>query len=176
MPSPAFPIGIFIQNFVASASPIRRVKQPERSPSIPQTASFIWSSPMAQPRVMVSALAGMDLRGSGGGIIHWRQPWPRWKPPAKMKARQPELEKYSIANGGMDPGVQNPLGARALDIFQNGQDTLYRMHGNPEWKSIDKAVSSGCVRLLNHDIVDLYDRVPYHAPIVVHHTPLVGTA
>ncbi|WP_350225282.1 L,D-transpeptidase family protein [Agrobacterium sp. CFBP2214] len=47
---------------------------------------------------------------------------------------------------------------------------------NPEWKSIDKAVSSGCVRLLNHDIVDLYDRVPYHAPIVVHHTPLVGTA
>jgi lipoprotein-anchoring transpeptidase ErfK/SrfK len=112
----------------------------------------------------------------GRGIIHWRQPWPRWKPPAEMIARQPDLEKYSVANGGMDPGLQNPLGARALYIFQNGQDTLYRLHGNPEWQSIGKAVSSGCVRLLNHDIVDLYDRVPYHAPIVVHQAPLVRTA
>ncbi|MDX3930000.1 MAG: L,D-transpeptidase [Shinella sp.] len=112
----------------------------------------------------------------GRGIIHWRQSWPRWKPPAEMIARQPELEKYSVANGGMDPGVQNPLGARALYIFQNGQDTLYRLHGSPEWQSIGKAVSSGCVRLLNHDIVDLYERVPYHAPIVVHQTPLIRTA
>lgn len=112
----------------------------------------------------------------GRGIIHWRQPWPRWKPPAEMIARQPDLEKYSVANGGMDPGLQNPLGARALYIFQNGQDTLYRLHGNPEWQSIGKAVSSGCVRLLNHDIVDLYDRVPYHAPIVVHQAPLARTA
>ncbi|TQN60612.1 L,D-transpeptidase, partial [Agrobacterium tumefaciens] len=106
----------------------------------------------------------------GRGTIHWRQHWPRWKPPAEMIARQPELEKYSVANGGKDPGVQNPLGARALYIFQDGQDTLYRLHGNPEWQSIGKAVSSGCVRLLNHDIVDLYERVPYHAPIVVDQT------
>lgn len=89
-----------------------------------------------------------------------------------MIARQPELEKYSVANGGMDPGLHNPLGARALYIFQNGNDTLYRLHGNPEWQSIGKAVSSGCVRLMNQDIVDLYDRVPFHAPIVVHQTPM----
>ncbi|CAD0216890.1 hypothetical protein QOV31_004793 (plasmid) [Agrobacterium fabrum] len=89
-----------------------------------------------------------------------------------MIARQPELEKYSVANGGMDPGLHNPLGARALYIFQNGEDTLYRLHGNPEWQSIGKAVSSGCVRLMNQDIVDLYDRVPFHAPIVVHQTPM----
>jgi len=112
----------------------------------------------------------------GRGTIHWRQHWPRWKPPAEMIARQPELEKYSVANGGMDAGVRNPLGARALYIFQNGEDTLYRLHGNPEWQSIGKAVSSGCVRLLNHDIVDLYDRVPHHAPIVVHQTPVLRTA
>lgn len=112
----------------------------------------------------------------GRGIIHWRQPWPRWKPPAEMIARQPELDKYSVANGGMAPGVQNPLGARALYIFQDGQDTLYRLHGNPEWQSIGKAVSSGCVRLLNHDIVDLHERVPYHAAIVVHQAPLIRTA
>lgn len=110
----------------------------------------------------------------GDGYIHWRQPWPRWKPPAEMIARQPELERYSVANGGMEPGLMNPLGARALYIFQNKQDTLYRLHGSPEWQSIGRAVSSGCVRLVNHDIVDLYQRVPYHARIVVHQTPMQG--
>ncbi|WP_310416197.1 L,D-transpeptidase [Mycoplana sp. BE70] len=108
----------------------------------------------------------------GEGIIHWRQHWPRWKPPNEMIARQPELEKYSIANGGMEPGVKNPLGARALYIFQNGRDTLYRLHGTREWKSIGKAVSAGCVRLMNQDVIDLYKRVPYHARIVVHQEPL----
>ena len=108
----------------------------------------------------------------GQGIIHWRQAWPRWKPPAEMIARQPELAKYSVENGGMEPGIRNPLGARALYIFQNGQDTLYRLHGTPEWQSIGKAVSSGCVRLINQDVIDLYKRVPYHAPIVVHQRAL----
>lgn len=108
----------------------------------------------------------------GEGIIHWRQHWPRWKPPSDMIARQPHLEKYSVANGGMEPGISNPLGARALYIFQNGQDTLYRLHGSPDWKSIGKATSSGCVRLINQDAIDLYDRVPYHARIVVHQQPL----
>ncbi|MEI4482585.1 MULTISPECIES: L,D-transpeptidase [unclassified Phyllobacterium] len=103
----------------------------------------------------------------GKGIIQWRQKWPRWKPPNEMVARQPELAKYSIENGGMEPGLKNPLGARALYIFSGGQDTLYRLHGNPEWRSIGKAVSSGCVRLLNQDIIDLYERVPIKAPIVV---------
>ncbi|MDI7860671.1 L,D-transpeptidase [Rhizobiaceae bacterium n13] len=103
----------------------------------------------------------------GEGVIHWRQHWPRWKPPSDMIARQPHLEKYSVANGGMEPGITNPLGARALYIFQNGKDTLYRLHGSPEWKSIGKAVSSGCVRLVNQDVIDLYQRVPFHARIVV---------
>uniref|UniRef100_UPI003100AC21 L,D-transpeptidase n=1 Tax=Neorhizobium sp. EC2-8 TaxID=3129230 RepID=UPI003100AC21 len=108
----------------------------------------------------------------GEGVIHWRQPWPRWKPPNEMVARQPSLKKFSIENGGMDPGVKNPLGARALYIFQNGQDTLYRLHGSPEWASIGKATSSGCVRLVNQDVMDLYTRVPYHARIVVHQDAL----
>ncbi len=103
----------------------------------------------------------------GDGVIHWRQTWPRWKPPNEMVARQPQLAKYSIENGGMEPGLKNPLGARALYIFQNGEDTLYRLHGNPDWTSIGKAVSSGCVRLLNQDIIDLYSRVPAKAKIVV---------
>lgn len=103
----------------------------------------------------------------GEGVIQWRQKWPKWTPPDEMVARQPELTKYSAKNGGMQPGLKNPLGARALYIFQNGQDTLYRLHGSPEWNSIGKAVSSGCVRLMNQDIIDLYERVPNKARIVV---------
>ena len=103
----------------------------------------------------------------GTGVIQWRQKWPKWTPPEEMIARQPELVKYSAANGGMPPGLKNPLGARALYIFQNGQDTLYRLHGSPEWNSIGKAVSSGCVRLMNQDIIDLYERVPTKAKILV---------
>ena len=85
-----------------------------------------------------------------------------------MVARQPELEPYSIANGGMPPGLTNPLGARALYIFQNGEDTLYRIHGSPEYWTIGKAVSSGCVRLINQDIIDLYSRVPTGTSVVVY--------
>jgi lipoprotein-anchoring transpeptidase ErfK/SrfK len=76
-----------------------------------------------------------------------------------MIEREPELEKYSAANGGMEPGLDNPLGARALYIFQDGEDTLYRLHGTPEYWTIGKAVSSGCVRLMNQDIVHLYSKV-----------------
>jgi len=104
---------------------------------------------------------------SGDGIIQWKQRWPKWTPPAEMIARQPELQKWSVVNGGQPPGLDNPLGARALYIFQNGEDTLYRLHGTPQYWTIGKAVSSGCVRLMNHDIIDLYDRVATPAPIVV---------
>ncbi|MBA3448776.1 MAG: L,D-transpeptidase [Pseudaminobacter sp.] len=104
---------------------------------------------------------------SGRAVIQYKRKWPTWKVPADMIARDPSLEKYSVANGGMAPGLQNPLGARALYIFQDDVDTLYRIHGSPEWNSIGKSVSSGCVRLMNQDIIDLYDRVPGRAPVVV---------
>jgi len=109
--------------------------------------------------------AGFEWAGRAN--VEWKRAWPTWTPPAEMIARQPELEKYSVDNGGMPPGLDNPLGARALYIFQNGVDTLYRLHGSPEWNSIGKSVSSGCVRLMNQDIIDLYDRVPGRAPILV---------
>jgi lipoprotein-anchoring transpeptidase ErfK/SrfK len=104
---------------------------------------------------------------AGRAEIRWKQKWPKWTPPAEMIARQPELEKYSVDNGGMPPGLDNPLGARALYIFQGDEDTLYRVHGSPEWWSIGKSVSSGCVRMINQDVIDLYDRVPQQSPIVV---------
>lgn len=104
---------------------------------------------------------------SGRAIVAYKRQWPRWTPPDSMVARQPELEPYSIANGGMDPGLKNPLGSRALYIHEGGRDTLYRLHGTPEAFSIGKAVSSGCIRLLNQDVIHLYNEVRDGSPIVV---------
>ncbi len=100
----------------------------------------------------------------GKAKIAYKREWPRWTPPSEMIERQPELEIY---RHGMEPGLENPLGARALYIFQDGKDTLYRLHGNMDALSIGKAVSSGCVRLLFQDVIDLYGRVPDGSPIVV---------
>ena len=104
---------------------------------------------------------------SGDAVVQYKRAWPTWTPPAEMIAREPELERYSAANGGQPPGPLNPLGARALYLFQGGRDTLYRLHGNPEARSIGRAVPSGCVRLLNHDVIDLHGRVADGSRVVV---------
>jgi lipoprotein-anchoring transpeptidase ErfK/SrfK len=104
---------------------------------------------------------------SGRGVIQWKKKWPRWTPPAEMVARDPEIRPFSAERGGLNPGPANPLGARALYIFQSGKDTLYRIHGTPDWQSIGRDASSGCVRMLNQDVMDLYDRVPAKSEIVV---------
>lgn len=104
---------------------------------------------------------------SGRARIAYKAEWPKWTPPDEMIGRQPELEKWSWRNGGMPPGLQNPLGARALYIFQGKKDTLYRLHGTSEYWTIGTADSSGCVRLINQDIIDLYNRVAAGSPIVV---------
>ncbi|MES0810616.1 L,D-transpeptidase [Roseibium sp. SCPC15] len=106
--------------------------------------------------------AGFDW--GGRARIAYKRPWPTWTPPADMIAREPELVEFK---NGMAPGLENPLGARALYIFEGGKDTLYRVHGTSETWSIGKAVSSGCVRLLQQDVIDLYNRVPDGTPIVV---------
>jgi lipoprotein-anchoring transpeptidase ErfK/SrfK len=81
-----------------------------------------------------------------------------------MIERQPEAARWA---NGMPGGPENPLGARALYLFADGRDTLYRIHGTAEPWSIGRAVSSGCVRLLNADVIDLYRRVPLGARVVV---------
>jgi len=101
---------------------------------------------------------------SGRGVIGRKATWPTWTPPEPMIAREPELAKWA---NGMPPGPNNPLGARALYIYRNGRDTLYRLHGNPDESSIGRAVSSGCVRLLQQDVIDLYRRVPVGTPVIV---------
>jgi lipoprotein-anchoring transpeptidase ErfK/SrfK len=104
---------------------------------------------------------------SGEAVMQWKREWPRWTPPEEMIARKPELEKYSAKNGGMNPGLDNPLGARAMYLFDKGEDTGFRLHGSPEWKSIGTNASSGCVRLINQDVIDLYARVRGGMKVVV---------
>ena len=101
---------------------------------------------------------------SGRANIQYGKKWPTWTPPKEMIARKPELEKW---RGGQPGGLDNPLGARALYIFKDGQDTGFRVHGSPEWWTIGQAMSSGCVRMINQDVIDLYNRVNGKTPIVV---------
>lgn len=104
---------------------------------------------------------------SGRAVVAYRRQWPRWTPPDTMIKRQPELRRYSAVNGGMEPGVRNPLGARAPYIHEGGRDTLYRLHGTNDPSSIGKSVSSGCIRLLNQDVIHLYENVKDGSPILV---------
>lgn len=87
--------------------------------------------------------------------------WPGWTPPREMLARRPDLPSH------MEGGLENPLGARALYLFQGNKDTLFRIHGTNEPDTIGKAVSSGCIRMLNADVIDLYQRVPKNARVIV---------
>lgn len=111
--------------------------------------------------------AGLGRAGfewSGRGHIAYTRAWPVWTPPSEMVDRQPELEKW---RHGQPPGLDNPLGARALYIHQGNRDTIYRVHGTGETWTIGHAVSSGCVRLLHHDIIHLADNIRYGSTIVV---------
>lgn len=106
---------------------------------------------------------GFNFRGEG--IIGRKASWPRWTPTPNMIAREPE--RYGPYAGGMAGGETNPLGPRALYLYKNGQDTLYRLHGTIEPWTIGTQVSSGCVRFINQDIIDLYRRAPVGTRVVV---------
>ncbi len=97
----------------------------------------------------------------GRAHIGRRAEWPSWTPPAAMLKRRPDLPKTMVG------GIDNPLGARAMYLYNNHGDTMYRIHGTNEPDTIGQAVSSGCIRLLNEDIVDLYERVKIGATVVV---------
>ena len=93
-----------------------------------------------------------------------KKTWPAWTPPKEMIKRQPSLAKYA---GGMPGGPKNPLGARALYLFDGNRDTLYRIHGTNEPWTIGLNISSGCIRLKNDDVTDLHKRARVGAKVVV---------
>lgn len=102
---------------------------------------------------------------SGTAHVQTKREWPRWTPTRDMIAREPE--KYAKWAGGMSGGAHNPLGARALYLFKNGRDTLYRIHGTNEPWTIGESISSGCIRMMNQDVIDLYRRISSGAKVVV---------
>lgn len=105
------------------------------------------------------------LAFSGTASVREKKQWPHWTPTPNMIAREPA--RYANWASGMPGGVGNPLGARALYLFKGGKDTRYRIHGTTEPQSIGKAVSSGCIRMMNQDVIDLYSRVPLGSKVVV---------
>jgi lipoprotein-anchoring transpeptidase ErfK/SrfK len=104
------------------------------------------------------------FRWAGLADVGRKVMWPRWTPPKEMIERSPEKAKWA---NGMPGGPDNPLGARALYLFQNGQDTLFRIHGTTEPRSIGTNASSGCIRMINQDVVELFRRAPIGARVVV---------
>lgn len=102
---------------------------------------------------------------AGTASIGRKARWPSWTPTANMVAREPEL--YGPVRGGVPGGLTNPLGSRALYLYQGSRDTLYRIHGTMDPSSIGKATSAGCIRLFNQDIMDLYEEIPSGAAVRV---------
>lgn len=101
---------------------------------------------------------------SGESIVANKRHWPTWTPPKEMIARKPELAKWE---NGQPGGPTNPLGARAIYLTSGGVDYGYRIHGTPEWKSIGRNASSGCFRMINQDVMDLFERVQGGEKVIV---------
>ncbi len=164
--------------FVISAVPVEKV------PAQFQRASVYYPSEEAEGTVVINPTekhlylitgknralrygisVGRDgFEWAGTALITSRQNWPTWTPPPEMIARKPELSKWEKGQPG---GPENPLGARALYLTTNGIDYGYRIHGTPEWFSIGQNASSGCFRMINQDVMDLFERVQDGAKVVV---------
>ncbi|MHA6732421.1 L,D-transpeptidase [Devosia sp. A369] len=98
---------------------------------------------------------------SGTALVGRKAAWPAWFPTDDMRRQTADLPQR------IEPGPHNPLGARALYLFQDGRDTLYRIHGTSEPWTIGTEASSGCIRMLNEDVIDLYDRVKAGVTVLV---------
>ena len=101
---------------------------------------------------------------SGDAYVGRKAEWATWTPPKEMIQRQPEAAKYAR---GMPGGLDNPLGARTLYLYQNGAYTLYTIYASSDPESIGTGVTSGCVGLLSQDMIDLYSRTPVKTKVVV---------
>ena len=111
------------------------------------------------------ANVGRDgFRWSGEAYVGRKAEWPTWTPPKEMIARQPEAGKYAR---GMPGGLDNPLGARVLYLYQNGVYTLYTIYSTSDPETIGNGITSGCTGLLSQDMIDLYSRTPVKTKVVV---------
>ncbi len=103
---------------------------------------------------------------SGTFRVGRKAEWPRWTPTKNMIRREPHI--YAKHAAGMPGGGPNPLGARALYLYKGNRDSLLRIHGTPQPENVGRAVSNGCVRMINAHVIDLANRVPNGARVVLH--------
>lgn len=119
---------------------------------------------VTEPRKAIRYGVGVGKAGlefTGTAVIQVKKEWPTWRPTDEMIEREPRTYARFKDNDYVQPGgPDNPLGARALYLFQNGIDTYFRIHGTTQPQSIGQSVSNGCIRMLNAHVVDLYERVP----------------
>lgn len=110
--------------------------------------------------------AGLEFTGEA--VIQVKKEWPTWRPTNEMIEREPDTYAKFVDNDYVQPGGPgNPLGARALYLFQGGRDTFFRIHGTTAPRSIGQSVSNGCIRMLNEHVMDLYERVPVGTKVTV---------
>jgi lipoprotein-anchoring transpeptidase ErfK/SrfK len=112
-------------------------------------------------------VGGEGFGWSGVANVHDKQEWPNWYPTKEILERKPEIRSRLHDAMGVPGGPENPLGARALYLWQGNKDTLYRIHGTNEPWTIGKSVSSGCIRMVNQDVVDLYESTAVGTKVVV---------
>jgi lipoprotein-anchoring transpeptidase ErfK/SrfK len=125
---------------------------------------YLVESPISARRYGVG-VGREALAWSGTATIDVKKEWPSWRPTDEMIEREPG--KYAKYKDGMPGGPTNPLGARALYLFDKGYDTFYRIHGTTAPQSIGTAASNGCIRMVNEHVIDLYNRVPIGTQVVV---------
>jgi lipoprotein-anchoring transpeptidase ErfK/SrfK len=148
-----------------------RVDNPTGEPPgtivVDSKAKFLYLVEPDKKAIRYGVAVGSEAFGwTGGAEIGRVAEWPRWIPPAEMVERWPHLKPIRDA-GGLEGGPDNPLGARALYLYQDNKDTLYRIHGTNEPGKIGQNASSGCIRMTNIDVIDLYNRVKPGTKVVV---------
>jgi len=135
--------------------------------TIDSSKNFLYFSMPNKKAIRYGVATGSEAAGwRGEARVGKLAEWPGWMPPADMLERWPHLRPTAEA-GGLPGGPDNPLGARAMYLFQGNKDTLYRIHGTNEPDKIGQHVSSGCIRMRNVDAIDLYNRVKIGTKVVV---------
>jgi len=165
-------------SFSVPALPVDQIPEPYRRQVVQYTTDQVPGTIIIDPKNRVLyyvmgknqalrygiAVGKAGFEWSGEAVVSEKKPWPTWTPPKEMIERNPELSKWEKGQPG---GPTNPLGARAIYLLSNGVDYGYRIHGTPEWQSIGRNASSGCIRMINQDVMDLFERVKGGEKVIV---------
>ncbi|WP_232630444.1 L,D-transpeptidase [Methylobacterium sp. Leaf118] len=169
-PVAAIPFKKFNQTYLRQEVDFRTTEPPGTIVIDPKARFLYLVLPGGRARRYGVGVGKQGFAWSGTATINSKQAWPDWYPPKEMIARRPDLagQVDKLQSGlGVPGGARNPLGARAMYLWQNNKDTLFRIHGTLEPHTIGQSVSSGCIRMINQDAIDLFNRVEVGTRVVV---------